>query len=46
MDERLQKALEFGNYTVTLNNQKKLLKEKFIDQCVFCLLYTSDAADE
>ena len=35
MDERLQKALEFGNYTVTLNNQKKLLKEKFIDQCVF-----------
>jgi hypothetical protein len=35
MDERLQKALEFGNYTVTLNNQKKILKEKFLDQCVY-----------
>ena len=35
MDERLQKALEFGNYNVTLNNQKKLLKEKFIDQSVY-----------
>lgn len=35
MDERLSKALEFGNYMVTLNNQKKLLKEKFLDQCVY-----------
>jgi len=35
MDERLSKALEFGNYMVTLNNQKRLLKEKFLDQSVY-----------
>jgi len=34
MDNRLAKALEFGNYMVTLNNQKRLLKEKFLDQSV------------
>jgi hypothetical protein len=29
MDERLEKALEFSNYMITLNNQKRLLKEKY-----------------
>lgn len=27
MDERLQKALDFSNYMVTLNNQKRVLQE-------------------
>ena len=35
MDNRLIKALEFGNYMVTLNNQKRLLKEKFLDQSIY-----------
>jgi len=34
MDERLEKALDFGNYTVTFNNQKRLLTEKFYDDCI------------
>jgi hypothetical protein len=34
MDERLKKALEFSNYMVTLNNQKLVLKEKFLNDCV------------
>lgn len=29
MDERLEKALQFSNYMVTLNNQKRLLNEQF-----------------
>jgi len=29
MDERLSKALDFSNYMVTLNNQKRLLTEKY-----------------
>ena len=28
MDERLQKALEFSNYTLTINNQKKNVKNR------------------
>lgn len=28
MDERLQKALEFSNYSLTLNNQKKSIKQR------------------
>jgi len=32
MDERLEKALNFSNYMVTLNNQKRMLKEKFKEQ--------------
>lgn len=28
MDDRLQKALEFSNYTLTLNNQKKNIKNR------------------
>lgn len=28
MDERLKKALEFSNYMITLNNQKRILQEQ------------------
>lgn len=29
MDTRLEKALDFSNYMITLNNQKRILKEQF-----------------
>jgi len=29
MDERLEKALDFSNYMMTLNNQKRILRERF-----------------
>jgi hypothetical protein len=29
MDERLEKALDFSNYMLTLSNQKRLLAEKY-----------------
>ena len=29
MDERLQKALEFSNYTATINNQKRNARNRF-----------------
>lgn len=35
MDERLEKALDFSNYMLTLNNQKRILKEKFDEECVY-----------
>ena len=35
MDERLEKALEFSNYTVTLNNQKRLLKERYDENIIY-----------
>lgn len=35
MDERLEKALEFSNYMVTLNNQKRLLKEKYFEDLLY-----------
>lgn len=35
MDERLQKALDFSNYMVTLNNQKRVLQEKFYQDIIF-----------
>mgnify|MGYP006276495745 CR=1 FL=1 len=35
MDERLEKALEFSNYMVTLNNHKRILREKFKEQTVY-----------
>lgn len=35
MDERLNKALNFSNFMVTLNNQKRLLKEKFEESLLF-----------
>lgn len=35
MDERLEKALKFSNYIVTLNNQRQLLKETFFESCLY-----------
>lgn len=35
MDERLKKALDFSNYMVTLNNQKRMLKEKYYEELVY-----------
>jgi hypothetical protein len=35
MDERLEKALEFANFMVTLNNQKRSLQEKYQTDCVY-----------
>lgn len=35
MDERLEKALDFSNYMITLNNQKRVLKERFREQTMF-----------
>ena len=35
MDERLKKALDFSNYMVTLNNQKRVLKEKFLESRIY-----------
>lgn len=35
MDERLEKALDFSNYMVALNNQKRVLKEKFREQSIY-----------
>lgn len=35
MDERLEKALNFSNYMITLNNQKRILKEKYKEQTVY-----------
>ena len=31
MDEKLEKALDISNYMITLNNQKRLLKEKYYE---------------
>jgi len=35
MDERLEKAIEFSNFMVTLNNQKRLLKEKYLEDLIY-----------
>lgn len=35
MDERLEKALQTANFMVTLNNQKRSLKEKYYTDCVY-----------
>lgn len=37
MDERLEKALEFSNYMVTLNNQRRVIHEQFLETCVHYL---------
>lgn len=34
MDEALAKALEFSNFTATLNGQKRILYEKYLDDLV------------
>ena len=38
MDERLQKALDFSNYMVALNNQKRILQESVYQDLIY---YTS-----
>lgn len=35
MDERLEKALDFSNYMVTLNSQKRLLQEKYQEDLMY-----------
>ncbi|SVC50891.1 uncharacterized protein METZ01_LOCUS303745 [marine metagenome] len=35
MDERLEKALDFSNFMVTVNNQRKLIYEKFLENSVY-----------
>jgi hypothetical protein len=35
MDERLEKALDFSNYMLTLNNQKRLLAEKYQEGLIY-----------
>jgi hypothetical protein len=35
MDERLEKALEFSNFMVTFNNQKRVLKEKYSQDLIY-----------
>lgn len=34
MDERLQKALDFSNYMITLNNQKRVLKQQYQENII------------
>lgn len=34
MDKRLTKALEFSNFNVTLNNQKRILNEKYQENLI------------
>ena len=35
MDKKLEQALEHSDYMVTYNNQKRILKNKFLDQNVY-----------
>lgn len=35
MDEKLSKALEFGNYSATLDNQRRMLQEKFVTESMY-----------
>lgn len=35
MDERLEKALDFSNYMLTLNNQKRMLSEKYQENLLY-----------
>lgn len=35
MDDRLKKALDFSNYMITLDNQKRLLKEKYQEDLLY-----------
>jgi len=35
MDERLERALEFSNYMIALENQKRILKEKYKEQLIY-----------
>lgn len=35
MDSRLEKALEFSNYMITLGNQKRILNEQYQDNVIY-----------
>jgi hypothetical protein len=35
MDEKLKQALDFSHYMITLNNQKRVLKEQYQDDIVY-----------
>lgn len=35
MDKRLEKALEFANFNVTLSNQKRVLHEKYQENLIY-----------
>lgn len=35
MDERLEKALDFSNYMLTLSNQKRLITEKYQEDLLY-----------
>jgi hypothetical protein len=35
MDKRLEKALDFSNYMITLENQKRILKEQYQNNIIF-----------
>lgn len=35
MDERLEKALDFSNFMITLNNQKRVYKEKYQQDIIY-----------
>lgn len=35
MDERLKNAIDFSNYMITLNNQKRVLKEQYQNDLLF-----------
>lgn len=35
MDDRLKKALDFSNYMITLDNQKRILKEKYQEDLLY-----------
>jgi hypothetical protein len=37
MDDRLEKALEFSNFMTTLNNQRRIIREQFLENCVHYL---------
>lgn len=37
MDERLSRALDFSNYMVTLNNQKRIIHEQFLESSIHYL---------
>ena len=34
MDERLEQAIDFSNYMVTLENQKRILKEQYYESLI------------
>jgi len=35
MDERLAQALEFSNFITTINNQKRMIKEKYFQSLIY-----------